>query len=213
MSQIDPDHVLWAISSGLPLSFLAYHVQRTRSRTRRIVFLADDLVTLLAVGDLARAASRIEEVCGSLGREEREFLHQLLREPRVGAGGAVWLADACAAIPSRAALLLAVVGAAIPVAYSASQIRFDSDPGGENDLQVIGAIFTIASLCGIALAVIGVVACLCYIVLPRYADACGRRIIHAVHEVQHAAERWLDTRQRVAPEPARNRFDDPEALR
>ncbi len=174
MSPIDLNDALWAVCLGLPLSFLAIHVQRMRGEARKIVLIAEDLVALLAEGDFDRANSRLEEVGGSLGRDTQDFLHQLLLRPWVGAGEAVRIADACVTSPRARALFFA--GApAVPfgLMVNLSSYQHVTEQGG------------------LAVATFGVVACICGFALPLYADACKGRIIRALHEVQHAAETWL----------------------
>ena len=174
MSPIDFTDVVWAVCLGLPLSFFAFHIQRMRGATRRIVLVAEDLVELLAQGDFARASSRLEEVGGDLGRDVQGFLVQLLAKPWVGAGEAVRIADTCVARPRVRAVLLAGI-LSIPVAVFVGLVSRDR---------------AIESQCQ-AVTLFGLISVGCGTLLPNYADACKVRIIRALLDVQRAAEAWL----------------------
>lgn len=174
MTTNDLVQALFAVCIGSPLAILAWNVQRMRGKTRNILLVTEDLVLLLGEGDFARAVSRLDEVGGSLGSDVQAFLGRLLRQPWVGAGDAVRIADDHIA-PCVTRLLGLVAFVAIPVGLVLPMATY------HRPLQ----------RAGLAIILFGLVSIAGLLTLPFYADACKLRIIRAIHEVQHAAEKWL----------------------
>lgn len=166
--------MLMSAALGFPLSILALNLQRMRRRARSVAFVGEDLIQLLGEGDFRRAASRLNEIGGSLGREVQELLFRLLQQPWVGAGEAVRIAGD--QVEPRGGRALGVVaGLATPVG------AFLSFTGHA----------ALTELAGYAIVWFGSISFAVILAMPFCADHFKLRIIRSIHEVQHAAEKWL----------------------
>ncbi|MEK7865209.1 MAG: hypothetical protein AAB434_00905 [Planctomycetota bacterium] len=174
MTTSDLVQALFAVCILSPLGILAWNVQRMRGEVRKVVLVAEDLVALLEEGDFARALSRLDEIGGSLGSDVQEFLRRLLQQPWVGAGDAVRIA-ADHVVPRATGLLGFIACIAVPAGL----------------VMPMATHHRAIEQAGLAIALFGVISIAGVFLLPFYADASKRRIIRAIHEVQHAAEKWL----------------------
>lgn len=174
MGGISPEIVAWALAVGGPLLLFAWNVQRMHGEVRKIQHVVDDLVLLLGDGDFARALSRLQDVGGSLGADVQEFLEKHLRRPSVLAGEAVAIADAH--IVPRGVTLLSYAGlACLPFGlYTSCTSRRAWDAAA-----------------GVAVTLLGLASLGAAFALSFYETTCKQRIIRGLHEVQHAAEKWL----------------------
>ena len=173
---------VYAVCLGLPLSMLAWNFQRMQRKTQNIVLVAEDLVGLLEDGDFVRATSRLDEIGGSLGRDVQELLRLLLRNPWVGAGNAVRIAEEnVAPLGGRPFGVIGCIAVPIGILISfSSRVR-------------------IVEQSGTAVALFGLVSFGVMLALPLFAHHFKLRIIRTLHDVQHAAERWLKAHREPGP--------------